>query len=86
MDSDVTKKVDTRLATIEGHIKAVRKMLEEQKECVEIIQQLLAIEHALKKTGFVILKHHMDVCIKDAVKNQNYDEIQNLNKIIEMYL
>lgn len=83
------KSIDNRLATIEGHIKAVRKMLGDEKNCVDVITQLMAIERAVKKTSVIILKDHLNHCVKDAISEGEeaaQETFNQFNKILEMYL
>lgn len=81
------KAIDNRLATIEGQVKAVRKMLMEEADCVSVITQLMAVEKAIKKTSVLLLTHHLNHCIVEAEKNGTAAaEIEKFNKILEMYL
>lgn len=82
----IDKTIDNRLATIEGHIKAVRKMVDENKRCVDVITQLMAIERSVKKAGVMVLQNHLNTCIKEAVEQGKFEEVNEFNKILEMYL
>lgn len=86
MEREINQDVGNRLATIEGHIRAVRKMLTEDKGCVDIITQLMAVEKAVKKTSVIVLKNHLNTCIKDAVEKGDTETVAQFNKILEMYL
>lgn len=86
--SQEAKAIDNRLATVEGHIRAVRKMLSQGKDCIEVITQLMAVERSIKKAGVLVLKSHLNYCVKEAVaKRENAAQsVDELNKILEMYL
>lgn len=77
--------IDLRLATIEGHIKAVRKMLQEDKYCIDIALQLLAIEKAVKKTSIELLKNHLNSCITESAGDEEkvMEQIAEYNRILE---
>ena len=62
MSRHYDKSLDNRLAAIEGHVRAVRQMLTEDKECEDILLQLSAIQGSLEKLGKIILKDHLNNC------------------------
>lgn len=82
----VRKMVDNRLATIEGHIKAIRKMLDEDKDCIDLITQLLAVERSVRSASMLVLNNHLDTCVKDAVSNGDVGEVDEMHKLLEMFL
>jgi DNA-binding FrmR family transcriptional regulator len=85
MTAEYKNDTSKRLATIEGHIKAVRKMVDEDKPCVDIITQLMAVERAVKKTSVKVLKNHLNGCIAGD-EEHIMENITEFNKILEMYL
>ncbi|MCH5164114.1 MAG: metal-sensitive transcriptional regulator [Clostridiales bacterium] len=82
----VRKAVDNRLATIEGHIKAIRKMLEDDKDCIDLITQLMAVERSVRSASMAILNNHLDTCVKEAVENGDVSEVEEMHKLLEMFL
>ncbi len=71
MDVDAINK---RLKKIEGQVRGVQKMVEEDKPCEAILIQIGAIKSALHKTGQVILEGHMHHCVLDGISSGNEDE------------
>lgn len=86
MNKENSKIVDSRLASIEGHIKGIRKMVEEGKECTDILLQISAIESSIKKVGKLILKNHLEHCVIDAIKNDDESLIKELSILLEKYI
>lgn len=83
------KEVDMRLASVEGHIKAVRKMIEQGNDCICVVTQLLAVEKAVHKASISILRNHLNGCIKDTIGDGNENlmsDINEYNKILEKLL
>jgi len=78
-----TKMVLTRLSRASGHLESVKRMVEEGRDCSEVLIQLSAVIAALKNTGKVILKDHLEHCIVDAVESGNRKAIDNLNQAID---
>lgn len=82
----VRKKVDNRLATIEGHIRAIRKMLSDGKDCIDLITQLLAVERSVRSASILVLDNHLDTCVKEAVINGDLGEVDGIHKLLDMFL
>ncbi len=80
------KRVSNRLARAIGHLESVKKMVEDGRDCSEILIQLAAVRNAINNTGKVILKDHMDHCIVDAVEHHDLKAIEDLNNAIEQFI
>ncbi len=78
-----TKMVINRLSRAGGHLESVKRMVEEGRDCSEVLIQLSAVISALKNTGKVILKDHLEHCIVDAVESGDRKAIDNLNQAID---
>lgn len=63
------KNARDRLVRAEGHLHGVIKMIDEGKECPDIIIQIAAVKAALNKAGEVILEDHIEHCLVEAVKS-----------------
>lgn len=81
-----TKAVLARLSRASGHLNSVKRMVEEGKDCSEVLIQLSAVIAALNNTGKVILKDHLEHCIVDAVESGDNKAIDNLNKAIDSFM
>lgn len=81
-----TKKVLNRLSRAIGHLTSVRAMVEDGRDCAEVLVQLAAVSAALKSTSKVILKDHLDHCIVDAVKSGDSLALEELNHAIEIMM
>ena len=62
------KAVINRLKRIEGQVRGIQRMVEEDRYCVDVLVQISAIDAALKKVGFSLLEHHIKHCVSDAVE------------------
>ena len=63
-----------RLAKIEGHVRGIQRMVEENKECPDILLQLVAVRAAINKVGRLVLEDHVEVCITQATKEGKGEE------------
>jgi DNA-binding FrmR family transcriptional regulator len=64
-----------RLKKIEGQLRGLQKMVDNEKYCVDILYQINAVQGGLKKVGLKILDKHVHGCVQRAVKNEEGDEI-----------
>ena len=80
------KAVVNRLAKAIGHLEAVKRMVERDDDCSEVLIQLAAVRSAINNTGKVVLKNHMNHCIVEAVEEQDMEAIERLNKAIDQFM
>ena len=81
-----TKAVANRLARLIGHLKHVKKMVEEGRDCTEVLTQLAAVDSALKGVSRVIIKDHMEHCIVDAVQHEDRQALEELSRAIDSFI
>ena len=75
------------LKTARGQIDGVLRMVEEDRYCIDVSKQILATIALLKKANIVILKQHMDTCVKDAIRtDKGAEKIDEISMILEKYL
>jgi len=78
--------VTNRLKRIEGQVRGLIKMIDENKSCEEILIQIGAVKSALHKTGQVILESHMQHCVVDGIREGKENEtIEKLSSAIEQF-
>ena len=63
------KEILHRAKIVEGHLKKVIKMIEEDQYCIDILNQSLAVQNALKKIDEIILENHLNTCVVHKIKN-----------------
>lgn len=79
------KDLDTRLASIEGHIKGIRKMVQDDTYCVDVLKQTFAIERALQKFEAEVLRGHLASCVPTGFKQgRNEAMISELSDLFEL--
>ncbi len=81
-----SKAVVNRLARAIGHLESVKRMVEDGRDCTEVLVQLAAVRSALNSTARVILKDHLEHCITDAVETGDADSIYDLNAAIDKFI
>ncbi len=69
-----TKSVIHRLARIEGHVRAVKNMVEEGRPCSDVLMQVAAVRSALDRVGRILLEDHIESCLLSSVENGDVEE------------
>ncbi len=85
-DPKEIKAIVNRLAKATGHLDSVKRMVEDGKDCAEVLIQLAAVKAAINNTGKLILKQHISHCIVDAVETGDEKAVADLNKAIDQFL
>lgn len=81
-DNDEKKKLTKRLKIIEGQIRGVENMIEEDKYCNDVLIQLLAINKSIKSLSTEILRNHLSTCVVRDIKNGDDDVIDEVMELI----
>jgi len=80
------KAIVNRLARAIGHLESVKHMVEDGRDCSEVLVQLAAVRAALNNTGKEILKQHISHCIVEAVEEGDTEAIEELNQAIDKFM
>ena len=77
-----------RLKTVEGHLKGIIRMVEEDAYCIDIIRQIQAVEAALNKVSANILEEHLNSCVITAIRGDSEQErervLREISEVFEM--
>jgi CsoR family transcriptional regulator, copper-sensing transcriptional repressor len=75
-----------RLKTIEGHIRGIQKMIDQEVYCIDVIRQIHAVQSALNKVSTMILDEHLHSCLITAVRSDNQEDRERvLKEITEVF-
>lgn len=80
------KAIVNRLARAVGHLESVKRMVEDGRDCSEVLVQLAAVKAAINNAGKEILKEHISHCIIDAVESNDRAAIEELNNAIDQFI
>lgn len=83
MDGDTRTDVLKRLAYVEGHLAGVRRMIEQDTYCVDVLKQTYAIRRAIEKVEAKMLNGHLRHCVVDAIEGGNSQPV--LDELLELY-
>ncbi len=85
-DEKEKKAIMNRLSRAIGHLESIKRMVENDRDCSEVLVQLSAVASAITNTGKSVLQSHIEHCIVDAVKNGDMNQIDELNKAIDLFV
>ena len=72
-----------RFNYIEGHLSGVKRMVEEDKYCVDVLKQTYAIRRAIEKVEALLLEGHLDTCVLEGIRGGRDKEV--LGELVELY-
>ena len=72
-----------RLSYIEGHLNGIRKMIEEDKYCVDVLRQTYAVRKAIEKMEALILEKHLQTCVPEGITNGRQDAV--IEELMQLY-
>ncbi len=82
-----TRAIVNRLSRIEGHIRSIKKMVEEERDCSDVLVQLSAVRSAVDKVGRVVLEDHLESCLFHAGVLPDDNEIwSGIKEALDVYL
>jgi len=71
-------KLTARLNRIEGQVRGISRMVDQDKYCIDVLTQVNAIKAALDQVGLLLLEDHVKGCVVDAVKEGETDKVDEL--------
>lgn len=83
MRADIKRDVLKRLSFVEGHLAGVRKMVEEEKYCVDILKQTYAVRRAIEKIEALLLDGHLHTCVVEGIREGRVEQVTS--ELLELY-
>jgi len=71
MDEGTSAGVVRRLQSVQGHVRGIQRMVEEDQYCIDIIKQIDAVQAALKKIQEIVLDNHLHTCVTTAIRGED---------------
>jgi DNA-binding FrmR family transcriptional regulator len=79
-----TSELITRLRRIEGQVRGLQRMLEEDRECEDVLTQIMAVRSSIDQVGLLLMDHHIDTCL---LRNMDASAgLRNLQRALRMWL
>lgn len=75
-----------RLKSIEGHIRGIQKMVDEDAYCIDIVNQIQAVQAALNKVNGLVLDQHLHTCVTAAIRSDDVDERERvISEVLQVF-
>ena len=86
MTDELTTNIVNRLRSIEGHVRGIGRMVEDDAYCIDIVNQILAVERALQKVNGLVLERHLHTCVTTAIRGEDPDERERvIEEILDVF-
>lgn len=86
MDEAKKKQVKNRLRSIEGHVRGIYRMVEQDAYCIDVIKQSIAVQRALEKVNGIILENHLQTCVTTAIRGEEAEERERvIGELLEVF-
>lgn len=86
MKKNTKKQILHRMNYLSGHFEGIKKMLQDDKYCIDIIKQNEAVIAAIKKVNQIILENHLNTCVTEAIKGKNKKERKKkIKELLEIF-
>lgn len=82
LDSEHKQAVINRLRSIEGHVRGIERMVEEDAYCMDILKQVKAVQQALERVSALTLENHLNTCVTTAIRSE--DEAEKARVVTEI--
>ena len=71
MADETTADLLNRLKSIEGHVRGIERMVEENAYCIDVTNQIMAVQRALQKVNSLVLDRHLHTCVTTAIRSDD---------------
>ena len=86
MNAPLKKDLSNRLKSVEGHVRGIQRMVDEDVYCMDILKQIKAVQQALERVSALTLENHLNTCVTTAIRSA--DEVERdrvFNEIMDVF-
>jgi DNA-binding FrmR family transcriptional regulator len=81
-NNPVTRNILNRLRNIEGQVRGIQRMVEEDQYCIDILTQISAVRSALNSVGMKVLRRHVETCVTESIKDGGAGADEMINELM----
>lgn len=85
LTKEMQQSMTARLNRVEGQLRGIRRMVEEPRLCIEVLQQLSAAEAALNRVSLEIFRFHVDICVPQDLAHSTAAKEKRLAELVEIF-
>lgn len=85
VDPEIKHAIGTRLRRIEGQVRGLQKMIEEERYCADVLMQLSSVQEALRGVGRGLLQNHLKHCVTEVIRTTDQEQVDGtLDELMEL--
>lgn len=84
--ADEKEQILLRLSRIEGQVRGISRMIEDERYCVDVLQQIASMQSAADAVAMMLLQNHAKGCVVDSARSGNEERVDELVAVIRKYL
>ncbi len=86
LDTDKKLELANRLKSVEGHVRGIQRMLDEDAYCMDILKQIKAVQQALERVSALTLENHLNTCVTTAIRSDDSQEQERVvHEIMDIF-
>lgn len=86
LEGNIRESALKRLKRAAGQVQGIQRMMEEGRYCIDVLRQIEAVEAALHSVGQLILRNHMETCVKDTFESKGASQRkEKIDELIEVF-
>ena len=85
LDETHQQSIVTRLNRVEGQVRGIRRMVQEPRLCIEILQQLSAAEAALNRISLAVFRFHVETCVPEGLAQGEPEKTRRLTELVDIF-
>ena len=86
MERSEKNDVLNRLKSIEGHVRGIERMFDDDAYCIDVIKQMIAVQRALDKVNGLMLQNHLETCVTTAIRGEEAEERERvIGELLEVF-
>lgn len=86
MQDEAKRDVINRLRSVEGHVRGIERMVEQDEYCIDVMKQIKAVQSALERVNSLVLGNHMQTCVTTAIRSDDSNERERvIDEIIQVF-
>ena len=86
MDAEQKRQVINRLKSVEGHVRGIQRMIEDDTYCIDVMRQIHAVQRALERVNGMVLDNHLNTCVTTAIRGEDPAERERMiDEIVSVF-
>ncbi len=86
LDKEKKQDLNNRLKSVEGHIRGIQRMVDEDAYCMDVLKQVKAVQQALERVSAITLENHLNTCVVTAIRSEDVaEQDRKVTEIMDLF-